>query len=184
VLLRPRSLLLQAGAVAGAVLSIVGLIQLVAPNSDDGAATTAATAPPKRITLALAQRSVRVLTRREYLRSLGFPPQGEELDEVGFTVSYLIETRGYGRGSKLLVRYQLWEKTVAGERPLVSHWDDLEIDRDPDTCTCISTFMNLPLSSKRYFVSVGVFAPGVERDNPGHPLKAQETPPFKRPRAL
>ena len=53
---RPSALVVEVGAVAGAILSIVALVQLVTPGGDDDGATTSAERPTPKVTLALSPR--------------------------------------------------------------------------------------------------------------------------------
>jgi hypothetical protein len=174
---RPIALLLEIGAVAGALASIGAIVVTVvqAVSSSDGPATSS-TKITAKVTLGVGARSVQILTFREYLRAYGIDPnqtdKPEELDDVGFMVRYSATTSGYPAGTKLGVRFQLWERSKSGERfvgPAV--WDSIEVERDPDSCGCESTFIKLVRPNARYRLEIGLFAPGVRR---GRPLKRAE----------
>ena len=175
---RPVALLLELGAVAGAIASIgaivVAVIHVVSPS--DGGTKAVATPAPK-VTLAVPRGGVQVVTFREYLRSYGIDPNQtdhpEALDDVGFTVRYSATTRGYRPGTSLGVRFKLWEKTKSGDRFVTPPvWDLIKVERDPDTCGCKSTFIKLPRPAARYRLEIGIFAPGVRT---GDPLKSAES---------
>jgi hypothetical protein len=173
-----RAAVLQVGAVAGALLSIVAVVRLVLPG-DGGSHKAGAPHAIPRVTLSLASEGVHVTTLRDYLRSVGSNPSPKpspELDARGFSAPYAVTASGYRRGSFLPVRFQVWRKTGDGERYVAPPtWDRLQIDRDPDSCTCTSTFIKLPRGPARYRLVIGVFAPGVQESNPGSPTKSVET---------
>jgi hypothetical protein len=173
-----RAFVLQLGALAGALLSIVAVVKLVLPGDGSHKALPPHATP--RVTLSLASESVHVTTLRDYLRSaVGSNPgrkPSSDLDARGFSAPYALTVRGYRRTSILGVRFEVWRQTADGERYAVPPtWDRLEIDRDPDSCTCRSTFIKLPRGPGRYRLVIGVFAPGVRESNPGNPLKSVET---------
>lgn len=175
---RPSALVVEVGAVAGAILSIVALVQLVTPGGDDDGATTSAERPTPKVTLALPPNPVHRLSYGEWLASVGAGDDEvealdqEERQRPGVTVDYELATEGYPAGTKLNMRYELWQRTSTGERKLEPTWDIAEIDRDPDTCTCSSTFVLLPDAEASYRLVVGVFPPEVMS---GNPLKSAPT---------
>jgi hypothetical protein len=168
---------LQLGALAAAVLSIVAAVRLVFPGGGSPKPVTPHVNP--RVTLSLAGETVHVTTLRDYLRSLGANPSPKpspELDARGFSAPYAVTVSGYRRGTVIPVRLEVWRQTAGGDRYAVpATWDRLEIDRDPDSCTCSSTFIKLPRGPGRYRLVIGVFAPGVQQSNPGNALKSVET---------
>jgi hypothetical protein len=168
---------LQLGALAGAVLSIVAVVKLVLPG-DSGPPKRAAPHVTPRVTLSLATTHVHVTTLRDYLRSLGANPSSKPspgLDERGFSAPYMLTVRGYSRGNTIRIRLEVWRQTATGERYAVPPtWDHVDVDRDPDSCTCQSTFIKLPAGPGRYRLVIGVFAPGTQESNPGNPLKSVE----------
>jgi hypothetical protein len=172
-----RAFVLQVGALAGAVLSIVAVVKLVL-HSDGGPSGHAVPHVSRHVALSLARQSVRVTTLRDYLRSIGANPSPKPspaLDVRGFTAPYTLTTRGYKRGT-ILVRFEVWRQTTGGERYAVPPtWDRVDVDRDPDFCTCASTFIKLPQGEGRYKLVIGVFPPGTRESNPGNPLKSVET---------
>ena len=177
---RPTRLVAEAGAVAGAIVSIVALVQLVLPDGDDASATTTAGGPAPEVSLALPPDPVRPLTYGNWLVAV-LGEDGEEAvealdpaerDRPGVTVDYDLATEGYPPGTKLNVRFELSQQTPTGEQPLEPVWDLAEIDRDPDSCTCTSTFLTLPDPAAAYRVVVGVFPPDVTS---GSPLKSAAT---------
>jgi hypothetical protein len=172
-----RAFVLQLGALAGAILSIVAVAKLVLPGDEAPSKPVPRHGSP-RVTLALANENVRVTTLRDYLRSIGADPGSEpspDLDARGFSAPYTLNVRGYRPGSTIRVRFEVWRQTPGGDRYAVPPtWDHLDVDRDPDRCTCASTFIQLP-SEGRYRLVIGVFPPGTRESNPGNPLKSVET---------
>lgn len=173
-----RAFVLQLGAIAGAVLSIVAAVRLVLPGNGGSNNSLAPHVTP-RVTLSLAGGHVLVTTLRDYLRSVGANPSSRsspDLDAPGFSAPYALTVGGYPRGTIVPVRFEVWRQTDDGERYAVPPtWDRLEIDRDPDECTCTSTFITLPRGPGRYRLVIGVFAPGVQENSPGNALKSVET---------
>jgi hypothetical protein len=173
-----RAFVLQLGALAGAVLSIVAVVKLVLPG-DGRPSGQPVPHLSRHLALSLARPKVRVTTLRDYLRSIGANPSPKPsaaLDVRGFTAPYTLTARGYKRGSTILVRFEVWRQTAGGERYAVPPtWDRVDVDRDPDFCTCASTFIKLPQGEGRYRLVIGVFPPGTRESNPGNPLKSVET---------
>ncbi|HEV8459241.1 MAG TPA: hypothetical protein VGQ38_00915 [Gaiellaceae bacterium] len=173
-----QGIVLQLGALAGALLSIVAVAKLVLPTHH-GPKTPAATKTSQGMKLALAGEAVHTTTLRDYLKSIGDNPPSKpspELDARGFSAPYSLDVHGYPIGSKAHVRFEVWRETASGERYAVPpRWDQVTIKRDPDTCTCISTFINLPRGGGRYRLVIGAFPPGVDERNPGSPLKTVDT---------
>ena len=172
-----RAFVLQLGALAGAILSIVAVAKLVLPGDEAPSKPEPRHGSP-RVKLALTRENVRVTTLRDYLRSIGADPGSNPspgLDARGFSAPYSLSVRGYRPGSTVRVRFEVWRQTPGGDRYAVPPtWDRLDIDRDPDRCTCASTFIKLP-SEGRYRLVIGVFPPGTRESNPGNPLKSVET---------
>jgi hypothetical protein len=172
-----RALVLQLGALAAAVLSIVAAVRLVLPGGGSHKPVPLHVTP--HVTLSLASESVHVTTLRDYLRSIGSNPSPKpspDLDARGFSAPYAVTVGGYRRGTIIPVRFEVWRQTAGGDRYAVpATWDRLEIDRDPDSCTCSSTFIRLPRGPGRYRLVIGVFAPGVRETSPGNALKSVET---------
>ena len=172
---RPAALVVEAGALAGAILSIVGVVRLV--TGDDAASTpTTAAQRQETVSIALPADPVHRLTKDAWLKSLKIEPGEIDPRDVGLpgvTVDYEVEASGYEPGTLLPVRFELWKQTATGEEPVGSEdWDYAEIDRDPDRATSTSTFLELPDPAARYRVSVGIYPPNVMS---GSPLDSDDT---------
>jgi hypothetical protein len=173
-----QSIVLQLGALAGALLSIVAVAKLVL-SADHGSKKAATTQTSHGMKLALASQTVHVTTLRDFLKSIGSNPSSKpspELDARGFNAPYSLDVHGYPIGSSALVRLEVWRETARGERYAIPPtWDQVAIRRDPDSCTCTSTFIKLPRGGGRYRLVIGAFPPGVDESNPGNPLKSVDT---------
>jgi hypothetical protein len=176
-LLRPssaRSFVVELGAVAGAIVSIVAVVKLVLPHHHVSPKTHVV----RHVRLSLAGEHIHVTTLRDYLLSIGAnpPKRSPGLDVRGFTAPYTLNVSGFKRGSIVHVRFEVWRDAAGIERIAVPpSWDHVQVARDPDKCTCASTFIELPRGAARYRLVIGVFPPGTQETNPGSPLKTVET---------
>jgi hypothetical protein len=179
---RPAALLLKAGALAGAIGSIVGLLFTFAPQLKPGgaeAAVTRVSAPipgtTNRATLEIGRDAVRHLTYREYLHDVGVKPkyaQGD-LSRNGIVIDYHLEFPGYAKGTRFRISYDLYRgDSVVRQQPQLIH-----LDSDSDACACTSDFIALPAHDAIYHVVIRAFQP---RARYSEPVVKAPTYPFSK----
>src|SRR4051812_38967779 len=163
--IRPLALLLKAGALAGAIGSITGLVFTFAPGwkpggSDAAAATRVSAQIPgtsNHATLELDDDAVRHVTYLQYLRELGVKPKyvKGDLSQKGIVIDYRLEFPGYPKGTRFRISYALYRGSdVVRQQPQLIH-----LDRDSDYCSCTSDFIALPRKDAIYRVVIRAFQP-------------------------
>jgi len=161
------AIILQAGSVAAALSSIVGLVVVFAPGlrssgggGDNERATTVVLSQGQEIKLAIAKDHVPArVTYGRYLEleeegSTGIPT--DELRTPGADVHYRVEMRGYGKGAPFRTRFTLSNQ---GGVAVHEHEAEATLDADSDECRC-TEFVPVPVSAQSYRVEVAVFRPG------------------------
>jgi hypothetical protein len=180
---RPVALLLKAGALAGAIGSMTGLLFTFAPqwkpSGSDAAAGTrvSATIPGtgNQATLELGSDAVKPLTYREYLREVGVKPKYAKgnLSQKGIVIDYRLEFPGYPKGTRFRISYDLY----SGDNFVRKQAQRVHLDRDSDSCSCTSDFIALPPKDAIYRVVIRAFQPKAPFSEPV--VKAR-TYPFSR----
>jgi hypothetical protein len=160
------AIILQAGSVAAALTSIVGLVVFFAPGltssggGDNERATTVVLPQGQEIKLAIANDYMPArVTYGRYLEleeegSKGVPP--DELATPGVDVHYRVEMRGYGKGAPFRTRFKLYNQAGVAVH---EHEAEATLDADSDECRC-TEFVPVPVSAQSYRVEVAVFRPG------------------------
>ena len=162
---RSLTLLLQAGAVAGAIGSISALLLAVLHAVDGGGDhKRPPPVPPGRVVLGLPKPSVHRLTFRRWMIANGLDPKSvpeDELDDVGVTVDYELRAPGYKRGTTFPLHFLISRKTNGGGDAFVDQYEDqAQLEVDSDSCICTSSFIPIPRRKDRYRIEVQVFRPG------------------------
>jgi hypothetical protein len=168
---RPVALLLKAGALAGAIGSMTGLLFTFAPQLKPGGSEPVGTrvsgtipGTGNRATLEVGSDAVKHLTYREYLREVGVKPkyaQGD-LDQTGIVIDYRLEFPGYPKGTRFRISYDLYRgNSFVRQQPQRVH-----LDRDSDYCSCTSDFIALPRKDAVYHVVIRAFQPNAPFSEP------------------
>jgi hypothetical protein len=178
---RPIALLLQAGAIAGAIASISGIVFGVVHAVNRGHSGGRPAAPqPGQVHLAVPRSGVHRLTYAQYLKANGFdtkyaPP--DQVDDVGVTVDYELSAPGYARGAEIPVLFRVFRIQPGGYASFVDELrDTAKLEVDSDSCTCTSTFIQIPRQKALYHIEVQVFRPGRKTHSP---LKTDVSEPFR-----
>jgi hypothetical protein len=162
-------LILQAGAVAGAIASISGIVigaaHLVA-RGDSGPSTSA---QPDRVRLTAG--AVHSTTGKLALQAAGTDINSTPkaiLDDAGVTVDYDLTTPGYKPGTEFPVRFLVYRKQPGGGERIVTRGADTARVQpvESDRCGCTSPFISLPRAPGRYRVEIQVFQPGGKTTEP------------------
>jgi hypothetical protein len=179
---RSAAFLLKAGALAGAIGSIVGLLFTFAPHlkpggAEAGVAHDSALIPgtKNRATLEIGRDAVRHLTYREYLRDVGVKTrfvQGN-LRQKGIVIDYHLEFPGYAKGTRFRISYDIYRgDNVVRKQPQLIH-----LDSNADSCACTSDFIALPAHDAIYHVVIRAFQPHARYSEP---VVKAPTYPFSR----
>jgi hypothetical protein len=164
-------LLLQTGAIAGAIGSIAALL-LAVFHAVDGGGSDGRPPParPGQVLLGLPTPSVHRLTFRNWLTASGIDPKSapqDQLDDVGVTVDYELSAPGFKSGTTFPVRFRILRKTNSGGDAIVDEFDDpAQLEVDSDSCICTSSFFPIPRRKGRYRIEVQVFRPGPKTNSP------------------
>jgi hypothetical protein len=162
----PKRVVLTAGAVAGALGSIIAMGTTVQSWFDSG--------PPGTVQR-LKLQSVKPLTYGEWRRHEGVPNRGvppQQLRYPGKLITYDIDTKGYDGDTVLPVRIILHNVTQRRSRTIRA--DPIRVTAGDD-CGCFD-WIAVPPSRARYYLEVAVFPPGPIR---GQPLKTADTEYFR-----
>ena len=162
---RPVALLLKAGALAGAIGSMTGLLFTFAPQlkpgTPGGGKTVSAPIPgtTARARLAVNGDAVRQLTYRDYLRELGvrLTYAKGNLSQAGAVITYRLKFPGYPKGTPFRVRYELYRDEQGGASFVRRQTERIHLDGNSDYCTCTSDFIALPGQAAIYHFVIGVF---------------------------
>jgi hypothetical protein len=165
------TLLLQTGAIAGAIGSIVALLLAVFHAVDGGGGDgRPSPARPGQVVLGLPTPSVHRLTFRNWLIANGIDPKSapqDQLDDVGVTVDYELRAPGYKSGTTFPVHFRILRQTTTGGDALIDEFDDpAQLEVDSDSCICTSSFFPIPRTKDRYRIEVQVFRPGPKTHSP------------------
>jgi hypothetical protein len=157
----------QAGSVAAALASIVGLVVFfvpsLTPGKDGGSServVTVVMSNGEKIKLAIPKDGVPApITYGGYLDleengSRGVPPSEKAVH--GVDVHYRVAMPGYAKGAPFRTRFTVYDQ--AGTRTH-RHVTDARLDADSDECRC-TEFVPVPRSAKSYRVLVEVYRPG------------------------
>ena len=168
---RPIALVLQAGSVAAAITSILGLVVIFAPGlvrglslgGGDGSAereVTVEVSKGQEIKLAIADKAaVERMTFGKWLRDETGTDAGVSAAErrrPGVNVHYRAKFPGFALGSPFRARFSL--KDEAGVTSGV-HVTKGRLDADSDECRC-AEFVPVPVAPKSYRVLVELYRPG------------------------
>jgi hypothetical protein len=164
--LSPKQAVLTAGAIAGALASVIGLGTTVGSWFESD---------PEGIVKSLKLQSVRPLTYGEWRSHEGVSNAGvpeDQLRQPGKLITYDIETRGYKENAELQVRIILHDATSS--RSDTTRADPIKVKAGED-CGCFD-WVAIPRTRHRYYLEVAVFPPGPVR---GQPLKTAATEFFR-----
>ena len=169
---RPVAFVLQAGSVAAAITSIIGLLVIFVPGlslgghaGEGGAAYQATVELPKGqgIKLGIADRGrVERMTYGKWLRVETGSEKGvseAERRKPGVDVHYNVKFPEFAFGSPFRARFTL--KDEAGVTRHV-HVTKVRLDADRDQCNC-PEFVPVPVGPKSYRVLVEVYRPDAPR---------------------
>jgi hypothetical protein len=154
--LSPTKLILSAGALAGALGSILALGGTVQGFLED---------PAEGSVEILKIQSVRPLTYGQWRiheggSTNGLPPQQRGLK--GKLILYRVETAGFSKNTRLPVRYIVHD--VTAQRTKVYTGDAIRVVAGND-CGC-DDWVPTPRAQARYFVEIQIFPPGPIRGEP------------------
>lgn len=165
-------IVLQAGSVAAAIGSILGLVAVLAPGllpggGDDGIREVTAVLPKgQEIKLGIAEEgAVERMTFGRWLAletgsTAGSSPA--ERRRPGVNVHYSAKFPGFALGAPFRARFTL--KDQAGVTRHL-HMTKGRLDADRDECRC-SEFVPVPVGPKSYRVLVELFRPGAPYSAP------------------
>ena len=165
------SVLLQTGAVAGAIGSIVALALGVGHAVGFGGGSDGPSPPrPGHVVFTLPKPSVHRMNFREWMLVNGLDPKSapkDQLDDVGVTVDYELRAPGYRGGTTFPLNFRILRRTGAGEDAFVDEFQDpAQLEVDSDSCACTSSFIPIPRTKDRYRIEVQVFRPGPKTHSP------------------
>jgi len=171
---RALKVLLQAGAAAGALLSISGVVfgfvHAVGLGDGGGGGGQAVKATTGPVRLSVPRRSVRHMTFREWMIDNKIDPRyqpPDQFNERGVMVDYELEAPGYKAGSEFPVYFRLHRRTGADRYAFVEQFEDsAKLEVDSESCTCASTFIRIPRAKGRYRIEIQVFRPGRKTHSP------------------
>ncbi|HEX6715346.1 MAG TPA: hypothetical protein VF066_18285 [Thermoleophilaceae bacterium] len=179
---RPVALILQAGAVAGAIASISGIVIGGVHLLDGGhsKASTGAQPGPHPDRVRLTAGAVHSTTGKLALQAAGTPTGStpkDILEDTGVTVDYDFTAPGYKPGTEFPLRFIVYGKQPGGVERVVTRGADTArvqpVESDP--CGCVSPFISLPRGRAHYRVEIQVFQPGGKTTEP---LRRKSTKPF------
>ena len=165
---QPLAILIRAGTVAGAVLSIFGLVVLIVhslhPTKGSAAKVTTVLENGKRITLGV-DRDVERMTYGRWLEletgsSDGVPTAEQRVP--GVNVHYTAEFPAYASGAPFKTRFTLSDQTgtTRHRHTAIGH-----LDADRDLCKC-AEFVPVPKGPSSYRILVELFRPGARYSAP------------------
>ncbi len=180
---RPGPLLLQAGALAGAIGSIVGLLFTFVPSlrpggSDNGNSVSAPIPGTNdKATLSVEADAVRQLTWGDFQREDGTPRKYWTGDprQPGVTIRFGLEFPGYPKGTLFSIRYKLYRIEASKSLFVWQQREKVRMDADGDSCACTSDFIGVPRRNAIYRVDVAVFQPQAKFSEP---VVENSTAPF------
>jgi hypothetical protein len=122
----PVAFLLKAGAIAGAIGSITGVLFTFAPGLQTGgdASTTRVSGriPGTKLhaTLTVPNDAVSHMSYRDNLRELGVPLKysTDDLGQKGIAINYRLNFPGYPKGTRFRIRYDLYRGQTFVRRQL------------------------------------------------------------------
>jgi hypothetical protein len=159
---RPLALLIKAGSLAGAVLSIFGLVVLVFPALDRDASgsgrVSTVLAHGQEIKLAV-DRDVERMTYGHWLELETGSRDGVTPDEQrvpGVDIRYAAEFPGYANRAPFKARFTLKDQAGVTRH---QHTTTGRLDADRDLCRC-AEFVPVPTAAASYRVLVELYRPG------------------------
>ncbi len=166
----PVAFLLKAGAIAGAIGSITGVLFTFAPGLQTGgdASTTRVSGriPGTKLhaTLTMPNDAVSHMSYRDNLRELGVPLKysTDDLGQKGIAINYRLSFPGYPKGTRFRIRYDLYRGQTFVRRQLQA----IQMDVGSDTCVCRSPFIALPKQDAVYHVVISAFRPRAPFSDP------------------
>lgn len=159
----PVAFLLKAGALAGAIGSMTGLIFTFAPSlkphahTDSTSVSARIPGTTRYATLTVPHDAVAHLTYGANLRELGVPSKYAkgDLNQKGVVVRYRLAFPGYPGGTRFRVDYDLYQGATFVRRQT----QPIQMDADSDSCSCRSQFIALPARDAVYRVRISAFRP-------------------------
>jgi len=174
-------MLLQTGAVAGAIGSIFALALGVFHAVNGGGGGRPKPPRPGHVVLSLPRPSVERLTFRDWLAANGLDPNSapkDQLDDAGVTVDYELRAPGYRSGTTFPLHFRIFRKTGRGDSFVDEFQDAARLEVDSDSCACTSSFIPIPRTTDRYRIEVQIFRPGQTTQAP---LEKADTEVFAGP---
>jgi hypothetical protein len=167
-------LVLQVGALAGAVASIVGIVVFAVHGVGSLVDHKPAGNPVERLHLAIPGGSVHRLTYatwakrnigREHPKAAAALAHAPGANDQGVEVDYDITAPKAAVGTLYRVRYTLLSEP--GSEPIGRPIEDLKrVTRSGDLCGCASAFIKVPHTTRLYRVEVAIAPADEHDDNP------------------
>lgn len=168
--------ILQIGAVAGAIASIVGIVLLGVHGVGSLFGHKSGVNPVETLRLSVPRPSVYHLTYAEWAKRNVGPTHAAAARAIarsrdahvpGVEVDYDISAPHVAAGTRYTVAFTVLREpgNHPQGRPIT---DDKRLNRRGDPCGCASPFIRLPRTEQRYRVEVRIAPAGVPDDSPAH----------------